>query len=137
MELQEYTYRFDELEVDTDIIKKFMGYEPGNCPEPIPQMINEVLAVAHDYCNIKGGYLIQNDIDLKRDEKILQINGTAFDIKKIITNQLRKMDNIALFVCTAGPEIGNFSKELMHDGDFIKGYIADVVGSEMVESAMD
>ena len=25
----------------------------------------------------------------------------------------------------------------MHEGDFVKGYIADVVGSEIVESAMD
>ncbi len=137
MELQEYNYRFDELEVSTDIIEKFMGYEPGNSPEPIPQMIDEVLTIAQDYCDIKGGYVIQNDVDINREDKILQINGTAFDIKKIITNQLRKMDDIALFVCTAGAGIGNYSKELMHDGDFIKGYIADVVGSEIVESAMD
>ena len=137
MEHKEYTYRFDELEVSTEIIEKFMGYEPGNSPEPIPQMINEVLEVAHDYCDIKGGFVIQNDIGINREEKILHINGTEFDIKKIITNQLRKMDTIALFVCTAGPGIGEYSKELMHEGDFVKGYIADVVGSEIVESAMD
>jgi len=137
MELQEYKYRFDELEISTDIIEKFMGYDPGKAPEPIPQLIQEVLDVAHDYCNIKGGYIIQKDISINRDDKILQINGTQFDVKKIITNQLRKMDNAALFVCTAGPGIGDYSKKLMHEGDFIKGYIADVVGSEIVESAMD
>ena len=137
MEHKEYTYRFDELEVSTEIIEKFMGYEPGNSPDPIPQMINEVLEVAHDYCDIKGGYVIQNDIGINREDKILHINGTEFDIKKIITNQLRKMDTIALFVCTAGSGIGEYSKELMHEGDFVKGYIADVVGSEIVESAMD
>lgn len=137
MELQEYSYRFDELEISTDIIEKFMGYEPGNAPEPIPQMIQEVLDIAHDYCDIKGGYVIQSDIDINRSERILQINGTEFDVKRIISNQLRKMDNVALFVCTAGAGIGNYSKELMHEGDFVKGYIADVVGSEIVESAMD
>ncbi|MCK5104595.1 MAG: hypothetical protein KAR17_17340, partial [Cyclobacteriaceae bacterium] len=137
MELQEYAFRFDELEVSTDIIEKFMGYEPGKSPEPIPQMIKEVLEVAQDYCDIKGGYVIQKDIDINREEKMLRINGAQFDTKKIVTNQLRKMENVALFVCTAGPEIGEYSKELMHEGDFIKGYIADVVGSEIVESAMD
>jgi len=137
MELQEYSYRFDELEVSTDIIEKFMGYEPGNAPEPIPQMIQQVLDIAHDYCDIKGGYVIQNDIDINRSERILQINGTQFDVKRIISNQLRKMDNIALFACTAGPGIGSYSKKLMHEGDFIKGYIADVIGSEIVELAMD
>lgn len=137
MELQEYIYRFDELEVNTDIIEKFMGYEPGNSPDPIPQLISEVLEISQDYCDIKGGYVIQNDLEIKREEKTLRINGTVFEIKKIIANQLRKMETLALFACTAGSGIGDYSKELMHDGDFIKGYIADVVGSEIVESAMD
>jgi hypothetical protein len=137
MELQEYNYRFDELEVSTDIIEKFMGYQPGQAPEPIPQLINEVLDTAHDLCDIRGGYIIKQDIEVDRDEKIMRINGTEFEVKKIITNQLRKMDAAALFVCTAGSGIGDYSKELMHEGDFIKGYIADVVGSEIVESAMD
>ncbi len=137
MELQEYSYRIEELEVSTDIIEKFMGYEPGNAPEPIPQLIKEVLDIAHDYSEIKGGYVIQDDIDINRNDKILQINDTVFEVKKIVAGQLRKMETLALFACTAGPEIGSYSKELMHDGDFIKGYIADVIGSEMVESAMD
>jgi hypothetical protein len=137
MELQEYRYRFDELEVSTDIIEKFMGYEPGHAPEPMPQLIQEVLDMAHDLCDIRGGYIIKQDIDINREDKIMHINGTEFEVKKIITNQLRKMDSVALFVCTAGPGISKYSKDLMHEGDFIKGYIADVVGSEIVESAMD
>ena len=136
-ELQEYSYEFDQLEVNTDIIEKFMGYEPGQSPEPIPHLIAEVLAVAHEYCDIKGGYVIQNDISINRSERILQINGTQFEVKKVVSNQLRKMDNVALFACTAGNGIGDYSKELMHEGDFVKGYIADVIGSEIVESAMD
>ena len=82
MELTEYTYRIDELEVSIDIIEKFMGYTPGTAPEPIPDLINEVLNNAHEYCDIKGGYAIQKDIAIKRDEKILRINNTDFNIKK-------------------------------------------------------
>jgi len=137
MKAQEYSYQFNELEVSTDIIEKFMGYEPGNAPEPIPQLIQEVLGVAHDYCDIKGGYVLNDQVDINREEKIISINGVQFEVKKIITNQLRKMDDVALFACTAGPGIGDYSKELMHDGDFVKGYIVDVVGSEIVEAAMD
>lgn len=136
MELQEYKYAFDELDVSTDIIEKFMGYEPGEAPEPIPQLIKEVLDVAHDYCDIRGGYLIKHP-ELDRETKTLTIGDTKFKVNKIIANQLRKMDDIALFVCTAGQGIGAYSKTLMHEGDFVKGYIADVVGSEIVESAMD
>jgi hypothetical protein len=96
-----------------------------------------VLGVAHDYCNIKGGYVIQENVEISREDKIITINNISFEVKKIVTNQLRKMDNVALFACTAGAGIGEYSKQLMHEGDFVKGYIADVVGSEIVESAMD
>lgn len=137
MEAQEYQYEFDELEISTDIIEKFMGYEPGHAPEPIPQLIAEVLEVAHKYCDIRGGFVIQDEIQVNQGERTLQINGTRFDVKRVISSQLRKMDNVALFACTAGNGIGDYSKELMHEGDFVKGYIADVVGSEIVESAMD
>ena len=137
MELQEYSFQFDELEVSTAIIEKFMGYEPGQAPEPVPQLIREVFSVAHDYCDIRGGYIIKDDIEINRSERILQINDTQFDVKRIVSNQLKKMDNVALFACTAGQGIGDYSKELMHEGDFVKGYIADVIGSEIVESAMD
>lgn len=137
VEIQEYSYKFGELEISTDIIEKFMGYEPGHAPEPIPQLIQEVLGIANDYCNIKGGYVIKHQVQVQKEEKTIDINGIEFEVKKIITNQLSKMDGVALFVCTAGYGIGNYSKELMHEGDFVKGYIADVVGSEIVESAMD
>jgi hypothetical protein len=137
MELQEYRYRFDDLDISAGIIEKFMGYEPDHSPEPIPELIDEVFKVAHDHCDIRGGYLIKDDINLLKDEQLLHINGIEFDIKRIISNQLRKIDQIAMFVCTAGQGIGDFSKQLMHDGDFVKGYIVDVVGSEIVESAMD
>lgn len=137
MELQEYRYRFDDLDISVDIIEKFMGYEAGHSPEPIPDLINEVLAIAHDYCDIKGGYIIKSDVEMRREEQLLTVNGVEFDVKRIISGQLRKIDQIALFLCTAGPGISNYSKQLMHDGDFVKGYIVDVVGSEIVESAMD
>jgi len=134
---EEYSYQFDELDISIDIIEKFMGYEPGKAPEPIPQLIEEVLGVAHDYCNIKGGYVIHREVDIRKEEKVIAIDGIDFEVKKIVTNQLRKMEDVALFACTAGAGIGDYSKELMHEGDFVKGYIADVVGSEIVESAMD
>lgn len=136
MELQKFTYRFDELDIKTSIIEKFMGYEPGNSPEPIPQLIEEVLAVAPDYCDIKGGYVIQKDIEINRSNKTLRINNIKFNIKKVIASQLRKTETLALFACTAGSGISDYSKKLMHEGDFVKGYIADVLGSEIVESAI-
>jgi hypothetical protein len=81
-------------------------------PEPIPQLIQEVLGVAHDYCDIRGGYVIHEDININREDKIITINKVQFEVKKIVTNQLRKMENVALFACTAGAGIGEYSKAI-------------------------
>ena len=136
MKPREYTFRIDELDIDTDIIEKFMGYEAGTSPEPIPSTIQEVLLVARKYCDIKGGYVIMENVSVDRKNHLLNINDISFSVKNIISGQLRKIEKTALFLCTAGPGLEEYSKKLMHEGDFIKGYIADIVGSEIVESAM-
>lgn len=137
MELKEYSYEFEELEIDIGIIEKFMGYDAGKSPEPIPELIQTAISRAKDYCDIRGGYLIKEDIDLNRDEKLLRVDDITFHIKKVVSHQLRKIDKIAIFVCTAGPAISEWSKQLMHEGDMMMGYIVDVLGSEIVENAMD
>ena len=44
---------------------------------------------------------------------------------------------LALFLCTAGIEIEQISKQLFTDADYTKGYIADVIGTAIVETAMN
>jgi hypothetical protein len=137
MELKEYSYDFEDLEIDSGIIEKFMGYDPGKSPEPIPELIQTALSNARDYCDIRGGYLVKDDIDLNRDAKQLRVDDITFNIRKVVSHQLRKIDQVAIFVCTAGPGISDWSKKLMHDGDMMMGYVVDVLGSEIVENAMD
>ena len=44
---------------------------------------------------------------------------------------------MAVFLCTAGREIGIRSRETMNEGDLLTGYIYDVVGSEIADSAAE
>ena len=118
--MRQYKIELDNLNISKSQIEKAMGFEPGNSPNPLPGLINEVLDIANTYCSIEGGYVVREDIN--------------FDLKnhKLIVGIIA-----ALFLCTAGPEIGEWSKKLMSEGETLKGYIIDVVGSEIVESAMD
>ncbi len=69
--------------------------------------------------------------------KSVEINKISFQIKKIIFGQIKKSDSIAIFLCTAGEEIGNRSRNAMKERDFLRGYVYDVIGSEIVEAAGD
>jgi hypothetical protein len=137
MELKEYSYEYGSLNVQFGTIEKLMGYEPGESPDPIPELIAEALERAPEYCDIRGGYVIREDIALDKENQVLNVDHVAFDVHRVITRQLRQAQELAVFVCTAGPGISEWSKELMHEGDMIKGYVVDVIGSEVVEVAMD
>ncbi len=136
MELK-YTYRVDELDLRPEAIEEFIGYEAGRSPVPVRRLIEEALNNAQDYCEIKGGYIIRDKISVNKQQHSLNINGTELDVKKIIYGQFRKSEAIAFFLCTAGQGIGDYSDKLMQQGDVLEGYIMDIVGSEIVEAAMD
>ena len=132
-------FRFDvaDLNLDTGTIERVMGYEEDHSPAPFPEMIQAVMNEAPGLCDIRGGYVVLEKIEIEREKRLLHIGDKSFDIKKIVASQLRKAEGAALFVCTAGDGIGKEASRLMKAGDLMKGYIMDVIGSEMVESAMD
>jgi hypothetical protein len=133
------TYKFElaSLNIAKSQIEKVMNYVPGNSPDPFSGLIDEVLDNAHAYCSIEGGYIIRDDISFDTQDNVLNIGTAYFSVKKIVFSQIKKSEKIALFLCTAGPLIGEWSKKLMAGGETLKGYVVDVVGSEVVETAMD
>jgi hypothetical protein len=137
MKNQKYHFQIDEIEISTGIIEKFMGYQPDQSPEPLPQMIGEVMKMARQRCDIRGGYVVYDHVDIHTNPKALLISDVHLNVKKIVARQLQNIEGAAIFVCTAGKNISDYSKELMRQGEFMKGYIADVAGSEIVEAAMD
>jgi cobalamin-dependent methionine synthase I len=65
------------------------------------------------------------------------VNDVDLDIGKTIAVQLRKAESLAAFVCTIGPGLEKWSKQLMDEGDFFKGYMVDAIASQTVELAID
>jgi hypothetical protein len=133
------TYKFDlgSLDIAKSQIEKAMNYMPGNSPDPFSGLIDEVLNDAHAYCSIEGGYILKDNISFDSQNYKLVIDTTFFSVKKIVFSQIKKAEKAALFLCTAGADIGEWSKKLMSEGETFKGYVVDVVGSEVVETAMD
>ena len=133
------TFNFDlkDLKLNVTQIESAMGYKKGESHDTISELVAEVLLEAVTIYNIKAEYRIFNQITFNNIEKTVTLKDQVFDINKIIYGQIKKSDSAALFLCTAGEEIGIRSKKEMKEGDLLKGYIYDVVGSEMVEAAAD
>ena len=114
-----------------------MGYQKGTAPEPVTLLINETREELLPLGDIRAEYRIFQEISCRREEKTLQIEGVTFNVKPIIYRQMKVAEEAALFICTAGPVIGEMCSISMKSGDLLKGYVYDVIGSEVVEAAAD
>lgn len=133
------TYQFDfkELKISSSMIETILGYKVGEDRGLVTDLIEEILTDSHKIINIKAEYRVYDDIRFDNETKSITINNVIFNIKKIVYSQLKKSDSVAIFLCTAGVEIGLRSRKAMQERDLLKGYIYDVIGSEIVESAAD
>jgi len=114
-----------------------MGYEPGIAPEPVTILTEEVSRELMHMGDIRAEFRTFNNVHFDSEEKCVGIEGIIFAVRPIIYRQIRDADEVALFICTAGPAIGEMSRRSMKEGDLLKGYIYDVIGSEVVENAAD
>lgn len=79
---------------------------------------------------ISGG-----ELDESKDS--LSVGDTCFSIGKIITRQLRGSESFAFFAATAGTGFERFQHTLQQEGDMVKVYIADAIGSVIAEKTAD
>ncbi len=137
MDLMEFRYQADDLPLPLEVLEARMGYPAGQCPEYLRLLIREALQWAMEHCVLHGGLAVMGPVSWRKETHTLILGEVELEIQKILFGQLRKSEAIALFLCTAGPAISDRAEELMRRGDFLEGYILDLIGSEIVEAAMD
>lgn len=130
-----FTYSLEELGIGSTRIERVIGYKTSESPGTIMQMIVEALEALTGLAGIRAEYNIYTNISPDMGKGTLGVGEIIFNTGKIILSQIRKAEQAALFICTAGQEIGEKSGKLMKEGDLLKGYIYDVIGSEIAESA--
>lgn len=71
------------------------------------------------------------------DRQILSVMGQDFSVGGIISRQLRKSQRYVFFVATAGREFEAFQQQLSAEGDMVRVFIADAIGSVLAEKTAD
>jgi hypothetical protein len=137
MTCSKLNFDFKDLKINTLQIESILGYKEGEDREIVTTLIEEIINESKDFYNIKAEYIIYNIIEFINSDKSIEINKINFQVNKIVFGKLKKSDSIAVILCTAGEEIGLRSRKLMREGDLLKGYIYDIVGSVIVEAAAD
>lgn len=127
---------YRDLSVDPDLTAPLLGYEE-TLPADIRAIVEEVMDETSGCYDIRGGYRIFDGIHFNEDKTHIRVGDIDFTTGKTIYHQLKRSEQIAVFVCTAGADIEKWSKQMMANNDPLKGFIADILGGVVVELAID
>lgn len=127
---------FADLHIPSSEIYEAMGYGDSvpdrAVADEIGTLLDRIEAVARPrFCF----FLTEGVLEAEKEE--LSVCGTSFSIGKIIARQLRGSESFAFFAATAGVEFEMFQHVLQQEGDMVKIYIADALGSIIAEKAAD
>lgn len=127
---------FDRLAISDSDLNDAMGYGTSTPDDSvyneIHSLLNRVADITHPRYEFftTEGYLNTND-------ETLQVNDKIFHVGKIIARQLRGAKQFAFFTATAGAEFEKLQRQLETEGDIVKCYLVDCIGSIIAEKAAD
>jgi hypothetical protein len=137
MDMRLFSYSFSELALDSAILELLMGFQPGDVPDPFPDMIATALKEGPGLFEVKAGYRIFSPVHFRKDTLETEVGGHLFSTGKTVFNQIRKSSETAFFMATAGHKITDRCRQLNGSGDNMYGYVLDVLGSVVVEKAAE
>jgi hypothetical protein len=132
-----FTYPYIDLIPVPDALAATMGYAEGEAPEPVTDLILELSEELSLLGEARAEYIIFDPVECDHVSRTVEISDVSFDVRPIIFSQIKQASAAALFICTAGPEVGERSRRSMKEGDLLRGYVYDVIGSEVAENAAD
>ena len=118
------TLDFDALQITPVDIYEQMGYHGEEPDEATRKEVQAVLEEVRPWLRPQFCYLVIKELP-------------EFDMGKIIMRQLRGSEAYALFICTCGTEYETYLQRLKDNGDMVRVFIADALGSVIAEHCAD
>lgn len=141
---------FQDLTIPMQEIYSFMGYGPADRPDAETVRVTELLlaeaqACLHpcfEYHFFDGQVDTDNcriilNVPSEHDADSLEPRQVVFDAGRIISRQFKGVQRFAVFVATVGREYFAWTDSIKAREDVFQTYVADCVGSQIVESAAD
>ena len=135
--IHEISYTTGELSLDIEYLSAMLGFPEGDLPEPFGEYVAHAIQESESLCNIRGAYSFSSSSKFSTNEEYLLVEGLEFGIGKTVAKELRDSTSVAFFICTAGERISLRSQELLAGENPVLGYVFDLLGSMIVESATD
>ena len=122
--MTEKTLSFEELGITAADVYEQMGYHDAQPDKATQQETAMILKEVSQWLRPRFSYFVVN-------------KQPDFEMGSIILRQLRGSEAFALFVCTSGLEFETYQQRLKEQGDMVRVFIADALGSVIAEKCAD
>jgi len=120
----EKTLSFEELGITAADVYEQMGYHDVQPDKATQQETAMILKEVSQWLRPRFSYFVVN-------------KQPDFEMGNIILRQLRGSEAFALFICTSGLEFETYQHRLKEQGDMVRVFIADALGSVIAEKCAD
>lgn len=134
METFDFAFSFHDLVITLDDMKSISPEETQGLDDFL-DVFDEVLQEGPSFIHSKGGFVVLDQFECLDTE--IRIGETTFHTGSIIAKQFRQASKIVVFACTAGPGIREKYDQFRTEGDYLKAFFVDTLGTVAVEKAMD
>ncbi len=124
------------IRIDAGEMLRLLGEQQGMIDVHTTGLLEKYIAECLRISSPAGAFVLTEALESSSIEE-LAIPGLVFDSGKIIHKMLRHSEKYALFVVTAGSEAENLARSLIAEGNYLDGYIVDLLASALVDSAAD
>ena len=122
--MTEKTLAYDDLLITPADVFEQMGYHDALPDDATQQETQAIMDEVRQWLCSRFCYFV--------------VSGhPAFEMGKIILRQLRGSEAYTLFICTAGKEYEAYQQRLKEQGDMVRVFIADALGSVIAEKTAD
>ncbi len=122
--MTEKTLSFEELGITAPDVYEQMGYHDAQPDKATQQETAMILKEVSQWLQPRFSYFVVN-------------KQPDFEMGNIILRQLRGSEAFALFICTSGLEFETYQQRLKEQGDMVRVFIADALGSVIAEKCAD
>ena len=122
--MTEKTLTYADLQITTDDIYEQMGYHGAQPDEATQRETQIIIDDVRVWLRPKFSFLVLRDMP-------------SFDMGKIILRQLQGSEAYAFFIATAGVKYEAYLQRLKDQGDMVRVFIADALGSVIAEKCAD
>lgn len=127
----------DELHLHCNDLLQLLQVSDHSPDNPVVHEATELFGQLPELATIQGGYVVYDDPFIDKKEGAIKILDKHIHPQQQVCGYMKGAEKLALFVCTAGEGFTARSHEYNKEGDYLKGFITDTMGSWVVERAMD